>query len=78
MLYLGVNALNHDASVCLSDSDNILFAAHAERYSRKKNDSDLNIALLEDVYARGKPDTIIWPEIAWSKALRRLRSGERP
>jgi carbamoyltransferase len=78
MLYLGVNALNHDASVCLMNNQHILFAGHAERYSRTKNDPDLNIALLEDVFARGMPGTIVWPEIVWWKVLRKLYSGERP
>ena len=42
MKILGINALNHDAAITLIDSDNgkILFAAHAERYSGIKNDSN--------------------------------------
>jgi predicted NodU family carbamoyl transferase len=51
MKILGINALNHDAAITLIDSDNgkILFAAHAERYSGIKNDSNLNKEMFEDM-----------------------------
>jgi carbamoyltransferase len=38
----GISALNHDASITVMQDDEILFAAHSERYSRIKNDSELN------------------------------------
>jgi carbamoyltransferase len=78
MNYLGINAINHDASVCLSTDSQVLFASHSERYSRIKNDKDLNMAMLEDMSAYGKPDRVIWPEKPWLKALRKVYSGERP
>ena len=51
MKILGINALNHDAGICLIDSDKgkILFAAHSERYSGIKNDSNLNKEMFEDM-----------------------------
>jgi carbamoyltransferase len=78
MKYLGINAINHDASVCLATSTDVLFASHSERYSRRKNDSDLNADMLSDMVSYGQPDRIIWPEIPWLKALRKIYSGERP
>ena len=36
MKILGINALNHDAAVSVLDDGEIKFAAHSERYSRKK------------------------------------------
>ena len=41
-------AINHDAAVAIIDEGEIKFAGHAERYSKKKNDPDLNEALLTD------------------------------
>jgi carbamoyltransferase len=78
MKYLGINALNHDASVCLATEQEVLFAAHSERYSRKKSDNLLNEHMLADMARYGKPDKILWFENPWTKALRRLYSGERP
>jgi len=36
MIILGVNETSHDASLSLIEDGNILFAGHAERYSKKK------------------------------------------
>ena len=80
-LVLGINALNHDASMALvstGSTDKILFAAHAERYSRVKNDSKLNAGIVEDMLSYGKPSVIYCQDKPVSKALRRLYSGERP
>lgn len=77
-MLLGINALNHDASVCLLDRDNILFAAHAERYSRIKNDCNINQMLLDDCFKYGDPDKIVWFENPLLKATRRLYSGQKP
>ena len=75
-MLLGINALNHDASVTLVDGSKILFAAHAERYSRIKNDSELNYGLLDDCFQHGKPDAICWYEKPWLKLSRKIYSGE--
>jgi carbamoyltransferase len=77
-MLLGVNALNHDASVCLVNGDEIRFAAHAERYSRRKNDKDLHHKLLKDCYNYGTPTEVVWFEKPFSKGLRRWYSGETP
>ena len=39
-MFLGINANNHDASVALVNKNNILFAGHAERYSRVKRSEE--------------------------------------
>ena len=78
MKYLGINALNHDASVCLATSTDVLFASHSERYSRYKNDRHLSRTMLSDMSSYGTPDKIIWPEKLWLKSLRKMYSGERP
>ena len=35
-------AINHDAALATVHEGEILFAGHSERYSKKKNDPDLN------------------------------------
>ena len=77
-MLLGINSLNHDASVCLVNGDLIRFAAHAERYSRCKNDNELNHSLLKDCSNYGTPTEVVWFEKPLSKALRRWYSGETP
>jgi carbamoyltransferase len=77
-MLLGINANNHDASVALVDGSNILFAGHAERYSRVKNDSHLNFKLLDDCFSYGEPTQIFWYEEPWKHSLRNVVSGERP
>ena len=41
MRILGINCMNHDAAMAVVDGHDILWAAHAERYSRIKNDQFL-------------------------------------
>ena len=49
----------HDASVCVVEDGEILFAGHAERYSRQKNDAYLNKGLMKDALKHGLPDVIV-------------------
>lgn len=77
-MILGITAHNHDASMALIDGDTIIWAAHAERYSRVKNDSNLNLAMARDMLQHGTPSQIIWFENPYTKAMRKLYSGERP
>ena len=76
MKVLGITALGHDASVALVEDDKILFAAHAERYSRIKNDPFLNQDILNEVLKFGKPDVISYYENPINKKLRQLKAGQ--
>lgn len=77
-MILGINANNHDASIALVDGNDILFAGHAERYSRVKNDPHLNSELIDDALQYGIPNRIVWFEQPWKRTLRNLISGQRP
>jgi carbamoyltransferase len=56
-------AINHDAALCMVQDGEILFASHSERYSKRKNDPDLNFQLIQDaIHHAGKPDVIAWYE----------------
>src|SRR2546428_7255577 len=76
MKYLGITSLGHDASVALVEDGEILFAGHAERYSRKKNDGKVNQYLLDDLMQYGYPDEIVWYEKPWLKKTRELYAGQ--
>ena len=68
----GVSAGYHDASISVVKGKEILFAAHAERYSRVKNDKLLNSGLIQDALKWGEPDNIYWFENPLWKATRRM------
>ncbi|CAA9244677.1 MAG: Nodulation protein nolO [uncultured Acidimicrobiales bacterium] len=76
MRILGISALSHDAAVALVDGEQVVFAAHAERYSRVKNDAELNQALLDDALSYGEPDLISWYERPLLKKTRHLRARQ--
>jgi len=76
MRILGINALNHDASISLIDNGEVVFAAHSERYSGIKNDSELHAAIFADMYRYGKPDKVAYFERPWLKKYRQLKAGQ--
>jgi len=72
MKILGINALNHDAAITLIEDGKILFAAHAERYSGIKNDSNLNKEMFEDMEQYGEPDYVVYFENPYTKKLKTI------
>ena len=76
MKILGINETSHDASVSLIEDGKILFAGHAERYSKQKNDWYVNDSLIKDALQYGRPDHIAYYEKPLLKASRlALRGG---
>jgi carbamoyltransferase len=76
MSILGINETSHDAAMSLiDDQGNILFAGHAERYSKIKNDWYTNGNLASDAYSYGNPDKIAYYEKPYLKKLRLLFGG---
>ena len=76
MTILGISAGFHDAAATvLSPQGDILFAGHSERYSKKKNDADICLELLNEV-DMSTVDTIAYYERPWLKQLRQLYSGQ--
>lgn len=76
MIILGINETSHDASISLIKDDKILFAGHAERYSKQKNDWYVNDSLIKDALQYGTPDHIAYYEKPLLKASRlALRGG---
>jgi carbamoyltransferase len=75
MIILGVNETSHDASVSLIKDGEILFAGHAERYSKKKNDWYVNDNLIQDALQYGKPDYVAYYEKPLLKRSRLFLRG---
>ena len=76
---IGISAGFHDAAVSVvNQAGDILFAAHSERYSKKKHDRDLCERLILDALYHTDSTEIQYHyyERPWVKALRQLRSGE--
>ena len=63
----------HDASATMIEDGKILFAGHAERYSREKNDPYINKQLMKEACQYGLPDVIVLHESSKLKNRRRLR-----
>jgi carbamoyltransferase len=60
VIILGINETSHDASVSLIKDGEILFAGHAERYSKQKNDWYNNKEIFLDALNYGTPDAIAY------------------
>jgi carbamoyltransferase len=75
---LGISAGFHDAAATVIDTHgNILFAGHAERYSKKKNDADLHSGLIWAISDNNRSiKHIAYYETPWKKQLRQLYSGQ--
>ena len=67
----GVSAQGHDAAIAVFNNDELVFAAHAERYSRVKNDPQLNNAIVTEALQFGEPEKIVWYEDQGLKWVRR-------
>jgi carbamoyltransferase len=73
---LGVSAGFHDAAVSLIDSrGEILFAGHSERYSKNKNDANIDIGLIREV-VKYPINHVAYYERPWVKQMRNLRTGQ--
>ena len=76
MNILGIAAGFHDAAATvISPQGDILFAGHSERYSRKKNDADISLELLNEI-DMSQVGTVAYYETPWLKQTRQLYSGQ--
>ena len=76
MITWGISALSHDAALAVFDDNKILFASHAERFSGRKNDSQLSTGLINYALRYGYPQEVYWYENPLLKSLRQLRAGQ--
>jgi carbamoyltransferase len=74
--YLGISAGFHDAAATVINSQgDILFAGHSERYSKRKNDADIDCGLVREVVDY-PIDHVAYYERPWVRQLRNLRTGQ--
>lgn len=79
MIILGINETSHDAAISLIKDGEILFAGHAERYSKRKNDWYNNTNIYLDMLNYGKPTHIAYyerPQLKRSRLFLRGGMGE--
>lgn len=77
MSLIGISCLAHDAALAVLRDDQIVFAAHAERYSRRKNDPFLNGALVVDAMQYvDSVERIVYYERPVLRKLRQMRAGQ--
>jgi carbamoyltransferase len=75
MIILGINETSHDASVSLIKDGEVLFAGHAERYSKNKNDWYNNNEIISDLLSYGNPTHIAYYEKPYLKKSRLILKG---
>ena len=76
MRILGINCMNHDAAMAVVDGTDILWAAHAERYSKVKNDFYLNQQIVDEAKTYGPFDKVVYYEKPLLKKTRQLYAGQ--
>lgn len=77
MITWGISGNSHDAAIAVFQDKQLVYAGHSERYSRVKNDGDLNLSqiqYLKETY--GAPDRVVWYEKPWAKTFRQLQAGQ--
>jgi carbamoyltransferase len=72
---LGISAGFHDAAATVINNGEILYAGHAERYSKIKNDPNIHIDMIAEL-GQYNIDHVAYYETAWKKQLRQLYSGQ--
>ena len=73
---LGISAGYHDAAATvINNRGDILFAGHAERYSKRKNDADFCQGLVDEI-AEYEPDVVAYYERPWVKQIRQWYAGQ--
>ena len=75
---LGISAGFHDAALSvLSESGDILYAGHSERYSKNKNDPKLDKNMVMHVLDTYQPQHFAFYERPWMHNVQQLWSGQR-
>ena len=77
MITWGISANSHDAAIAVFKDRQLVYASHCERYSRVKNDGDLDLAMVNELKKKwGEPDRVVWYEKPYAKTLRQLFAGQ--
>ena len=72
MITWGISALSHNAALAVVKDRQLVFASDSERYSRIKNDKNLNWHLMRDALSYGSPNHICYYEQPLKKLTRQI------
>ena len=77
MITWGISANSHDAAIAVFADDQLVYASHSERYSRVKNDGDLDLDMVNELKRKfGEPDRVVWYEKPLVKTWRQFIAGQ--
>jgi carbamoyltransferase len=76
MINWGINALNHDASIAVFDSLDLIDHKLSSEFSGIRGDFYLDKRLIEHCKQYGEPGMIFWYERPWLKKSRQLWAGQ--
>ena len=77
MITWGISANSHDAAIAVFADEKLVYASHSERYSRVKNDGDLDLDMVNELKRKyGEPDRVIWYEQPLVKTWRQFIAGQ--
>jgi carbamoyltransferase len=77
MITWGISANSHNAAVAVFADEHLIFASETERWSRIKNDPDLDKDLIYYLNDRNlTPDRIVWYEKPLLKTFRQFGAGQ--
>jgi carbamoyltransferase len=75
MIIWGINSSSHDSALSVFKDNELLFASESERFSKIKNDSNLNQKLIDYALNFGMPEKIILSEKNYLKNIRKFFYG---
>ena len=75
MTIWGINSSSHNSSLAVFKDKELIFASESERFSKIKNDSNLDQRLIDYAVKFGLPDKIILNEKNYIKNIRKLFYG---
>lgn len=76
MIYWGINALNHDASIAVFKDNKLCWHRLSSEFTNVKHDGFLNPDIIGEALKFGKPDEIFWYERPIVKKFRQLYAGQ--
>lgn len=76
MIRWGISGSSHDAALAVFRDGDLVWAAHSERFTAKKNDPDLSAEMISEALEWGEPQQIYWYENPRLKTLRQLWAGQ--
>lgn len=75
--FIGINALNHEASISVvSSSGEILYSSMVERYSKIKNDKNLDLKMFSEISEKYRPRKLFWYENPLKTKIRKFLYGQ--